>query len=583
MWKVICSRVVKEHIKINRYAIMDLFKDLDRTMQKCFENDKISSDGFFRVYLDDQSVLLFHFFEWYTTLKYISGKNTSVIVSESNYHNKNYTRLLFLEKALKENSIGIGLKIPDGFIRMIKDVNPGELITFSNNASFACFSNENSLLLLKKCVSHPDNLFFDYDNAEIIKLNTDDNKDIYDFYSNLLKNGFVTGSNSISLSTRPQEIINEITGNLSAGDIKKVQIGPFKIRVSRSDTKKEIKWYDDLGNQISLMSVKTMIAWLNTAPITIEFIRSKKDDNNAVLSIYDAKIQKLVESLYSEGRYADIYNVLITYCKKNGKDLTINLKTYEASNKDFKATGISFSYRDGDVHAYKLQYENNNINNDILSFSHASMKDFVSLCENKKEAHKTFLKEQIKEQFIESKTFTKDAQELDAIAEILAKNDIESGRDVDMLGEYKKETPLLVKSYDEDSEKIKIFNEKAKEKTSELKDKSKKTPENKSEKQQPYKMSGEQRQYLDRQNELRYGIDQGFVGMDEDVIQHFETQGFDVDASGTEYNDYKFESWEDRIQNAIDEAKKSHKDYEGIDRKSDKTKDEIEDDERIRG
>ncbi len=424
-------------------------------MQPYFEKNQISNGSVFNVYLTNQNILRFKFYEWYTLLFFITRHKETCIMSESNYHNKNYCKLQLLEQELIKNDIHIGLEVPKTFVKCIKEVESGELISFSNEIAYACFDKQSDSLTLKRCceMTRPDvNIFELYNKNKNYKLNPENTKAVYNFYTDLIKSGAVFSARKIDISTRPQEIINQYTNDLCEGKIRKFQLGPFKIRATRSVSSKKLVWYDDLGNQISATDVKIMIAWLNTTPIITDFIR-KEETDDAVEDLYDAKVRAYIEKFYSLGRFKDAYRLISEYCKKQGENLNITLRTYNSTIKGFEAVGFSFSCKGDDVKVYKLQYENNDINNDVLSVSPAKVEDFERICASKKENYLEFVKDQVKETIKEQAT----EAELDTVAEIIAKHDIESGKAFDMLGEYNKGGSALADSYNEEVDRIAQF------------------------------------------------------------------------------------------------------------------------------
>lgn len=458
-WQAVCNRIVQEHKKTNDQDLMDLFKDMDRSMQVYFEDKKIANNSMYNVYMSDQSVLKFIFFEWYTTLYHIKKGNESCIVSENNYHSRNYAKLRDLENKIRTENMHLGIYIPPKFIKCLKDIEPGELLTFSNESTYACFDHQKDILTLKQCCrmsKATDNIFELYDRSKNYRINTASNDDIYNFYSDITEAEPVLSYRKADISTRPQELLNKYTNDLDGDKLRKFQFGPFKVRATRSNDKKKLLWYDDMGNRISQLDVKIMIAWLDTTPIVTDFQREDSDTEDSADTVYDEKVKALLEQLYASGRFKDLYNVIGGYCKKQNGRLNITLRTYNATKRGFEAVGFSFVYKNNAVKVFKLQYENNNINNDILSVSPTSIDEFEEMCKNKKENYKSFVKDKVKEN-IKHKAPN---QKLDLIADIIAQNRIETGRSFELLGSYNKDESVLVNSYIAEADKIKQFNAK---------------------------------------------------------------------------------------------------------------------------
>lgn len=434
---------------------MALFTSMDKAMQQYFRKKDAPGDHLYKVYLTNQTVLEFVFNELYTTLFYISGNIKATVVSEISYHNKNFQKLLNLEKVLKEENVGIGMAIPKEFVRCIKSISPGEIAFFSNECAYACFDKQAVKLTLKKCCNLSQeniSIFELYNRYENHRIRTDEFRSIYKFYEKLIEAGTVLSVRKMNISTKPQEIINRYTGDIDEGELKELKFGPFKVRVTRSKTKKKLLWYDDCGNLISMQDVKIMIAWLNTSPIVTE-ITKKEDSDNPTDTVYDEKVKALIEKLYSLKKFSEIFKLIKEYCKGRKKGLSVTLKTYNATKKGFEAVGIAFTCIDNDVKVFKVQYEGNNINNDISSITPTDEAEFAQICTNKSENYIAFVKDKVKTQ-IKDKA---QPQKLDLIAEIIAKNDIEARRTIDMLGEYKAGELPLVSSYAHEADKIDQF------------------------------------------------------------------------------------------------------------------------------
>ncbi len=455
MWKTICNRIIKEHIQKNDQDLIDLFKDMDRSMQKCFEDGKISNNSTYNIYLTNQNYLKFTFYEWYTLVDFCTGSNKICLISENNYHSHNYHRLKNLEDEIKKLNVRLGINVPKKLISCLKEVEPGELITFSSGASFACFDKQKQILTIKECCNLTNrdlNVFKIYDETEAYRLDADNIKSIYRFYEKISSQGPTDALRKCEVSTKPQQIINKYTNDLDDERLRALKFGPFKVRATRSPGKKQLLWYDDFGNKITALDVKIMIAWLNTTPIITDFIR-KEESDNAADTVYDEKVKALLEQMYAQNRFKDIYNIISEYCKKQKGNLNITLKTYNASKKGFEAVGFSFLCENDTVKVFKLQYEENNINNDISNISPTSINDFEEVLKSKKENYRSFVKDKYKEKIKN----TVSVQKADLIADIMAQNSITAGKEFDLLGDYNKRDSALLKSYMPESDKIQQF------------------------------------------------------------------------------------------------------------------------------
>ena len=457
-WQVICNRIVKDRIKTNDMGYVDLFKDMDMSMQTCFEKKQITNGSVYNVYLTNRTNLEFMFHEWFTQLSYISGGKKTVVISENNYHSHQYYRLHELEKTLKAENVRIGVLVPKEFIKCIKEVGPGELVSFSDSFTYACFDKQRPTTTLKKCADTTGkkiSIFDLYDKAESYRVNTDKFSSIYEFYTKMLDKGTVLSARKMNVSTKPQQLINRYTNDLDEDDLRELKFGPFKVRVTRSASKRKLLWYDDMGNRISMLDVKIMIAWLNISPIVTDF--NRKDESSAADTVYDEKVKAYIEKLYSAKRFKDIFNLIKEYCKKQKKGLRVTLKTYNATKKGFEAVGIAFACTENnEIKTFKLSYEGNDINNDIANVAPTDIEEFSQILANKHEGYVAFVKDKVKEN-IKSQTHP---QKLDLIAEILAKNEIEARRTVDMLGEIRRDDMALAKSYAEEADKIENFRNK---------------------------------------------------------------------------------------------------------------------------
>lgn len=452
-WKAKCDLITKNCIRLNNQDFLGWFLDIERAIQVYFDANLIKKGTVYRSFLEDYHFFEIRFYDWYAEL-YYGGKELKCVISERDYNKKNYIKLNEVVEYYKQKKCGLGNPPPKELLQILNKLNVGEVINFTGNSSYVCFEKNNDRILLKECRFDSDrntNIFEIFDKSPVFNINLHQFHSFLDFYK-LIKEARGQISGRISHLTTAQEIINQHTATLKPGNTRKMEFGPFSLRVKKSNTSNNLKWYDDFGNQLSLENVKIFISWINTTPIVTEFKR-KNEDNNAVQDIYDDKLQQYIEQLYIKGNYEDIYNLLETYCKKEKRDLTINMKSYIPSNKGFIAAGFSFCFENNKLNVFKLKYENNDLNKDFSEVTVSSKEEFIKFCDTKKQGYFYFVQDEIKKE-LEKTNLDKTSQE--TAAHVIAANEISLGKYTDKLGNFSKDQDYtLLKSYEKEADKIK--------------------------------------------------------------------------------------------------------------------------------
>ena len=292
-WKKEMSVVVRNQKAADRFDISALYHTLTDIAEKHIRINDMEEGRLFKVMLEDNSRLEFQFYKTGCSVISYGESGREVLISKEDMTNGDITQLKAYEEKMKEKGAGIGSPFPNRFKQVIDSVSPGELLVFGNGKAYACMDEDPAAKYLKPACRKTDLSFMPFIDLfkayKTIRLHTDDWMEMQMFWSKVCEKDSDDLVARISSFTRAQETINRCTGSLGAGQTKKIDFGIISFHVKRSRLSKEYKWYLDNGKEIGSETVKTIICWLDAAPVVTDF---KRSDNNAVLSFTDSLIKE---------------------------------------------------------------------------------------------------------------------------------------------------------------------------------------------------------------------------------------------------------------------------------------------------
>lgn len=399
-WKKEMSVAVREQRTSDLFDISALYHTLTDIAEKHIRINDMEEGRLFKVMLEDNSRLEFQFYKTGCSVISYGESGREVLISKEDMINGDITQLKAYEEKMKENVVGIGSPFPNRFKQMISSVSPGELLVFGNGKAYACMDEDPAAKYLKPACRKTDlsfTPFIDLFKAyKTIRLHTDDWMEMQLFWSKVCEKDSDDLVARISSFTRAQETINRCTGSLGAGQTKKIDFGIISFHVKRSRLSKEYKWYLDNGKEIGSETVKTIICWLDAAPVVTDF---KRSDNNAILSFNDSLIKEKLNSLYKKKQYAVAYQLVNEYCAVNKGTLKVSMKSLVPEKDQYVGKSIVFS-KDG---AFMLLYPDGDFTKDAASVIPATEQDFISFCQLKYDESYIYIKNEkmaeIREQY----------------------------------------------------------------------------------------------------------------------------------------------------------------------------------------
>ena len=160
--------------------------------------------------------------------------------------------------------------------------------------------------------------------------------------------------------SKARETTSNLYDDLSKVRKKEVKFGPVVLRAKKSIYEKgRILWYND-GKRVSSDEVNWLVAYLDSTPMKISYVRNKK---TSLKAIEDEAFAQDVEELIKSQKLIMALDVMKRYVIKHKGELTIKIDVYEKDVRDgFVAASYLMIVDDNQFKILKKTYENNDFN-----------------------------------------------------------------------------------------------------------------------------------------------------------------------------------------------------------------------------
>ncbi len=313
------------------------------------------------------------------------------LVSLEDAKSGNYVKLEAISDVTFMGYHFIGERYPENMVPMLKDLHPGDIITFNQGGTYVALdqheqmhhSKVSTYITLKKVFEGNlcrDNLA-KLHKKEIVELDTGSFVEMQQFYN---KNSKVLTERlefSISKSSEAHEKLEEMEAAVRAEGMKLFQFGDIPLRATKSKDSDEVLWYDCDNSRIDREDIALMNALINNQMVERRYLHTK----SSIFDLHnDKEFEKKMELLSVKRDYEGMYEQMIQRVGDTPGALTIDFDHLTPSKDGYSHVPekITFTNENGLTKCYRTLYEDNDPPKDILSVTELSKKDFALLCES---------------------------------------------------------------------------------------------------------------------------------------------------------------------------------------------------------
>ena len=266
-WEYQMNSVMRECMKKNKFDAVTLFAELEKVSQKFFSREEMQDGDCFIIPTENGAYLKQFFYKNYSTMLLIRpNKQERYIISEEDYHNKQYDYLVAYMMMTEDAGLGIGPEYPAEFIEILENIKQGQVITFNNGCSFFCRltnGKDVGLTQVSRKTKMPDLSAFDERKEDMI--HTHYKLSVQLFYAQVKDED----DDSVKFRVTTMDEIEELYIEMCQGITRKkqsIQLGSNKVNAKRKIFTNKVKWFDDNGILISEDKIKAILGWMATAP-----------------------------------------------------------------------------------------------------------------------------------------------------------------------------------------------------------------------------------------------------------------------------------------------------------------------------
>lgn len=339
---------VNQARKENRFDFMWLYRELEKIAAPYLKDGTIKEGHTFTVPMEKPELkMTLEFYKRGTAVRKASVNDTKYLVYRDSSARFETERLEAYEDGLRDSGFGIGRPYPLELKRFLFERKPGDVLTFGNGKSFVLIEeNCGDSTLIQTCDTVKIPRLSEFENTKIYKLNKTSEPDMQKFFDEVVD--LDMSYSLLCKVTRFSETMDKLKADacLQSGQSKIMKIGVEQLLLAREDD--IYRWYQ--GNrQISNDTVAAMCAWVKTAPVMVDFIRSENPSEDVLF--LDQTEKSLIKNSIAELDFNAIYKELIQYSAQNPGILTIQLNSY---NPDDLAS-VEIVFKDGQV--YNVNHE----------------------------------------------------------------------------------------------------------------------------------------------------------------------------------------------------------------------------------
>lgn len=378
-WRLEMNNLYRRFHEKSSYDVKDFILTLEAISKKYIESGEMNEGNSYIFPLTDGVHYAVSFYKNTVKVSAINISNPEafeVILSQEDSIEKEYLPLIGVTKYMKTNGTFIGEKYPLSVYDMLKKIEKGNIITFTDGHTYVCVENTRNFIRLTDIAAGD----FEYFTSDSIAHRTTEQID----YANNYKIQELYNKNSKHLTERMEYCystiddallaIENIEKTLSHKETKTYNIGKMSLTVSLSNKKIPI-WCDKNGNKISKSVLVLVFGLLNNNIHKRKYVRTSFDSHTELA--LDSEFENKMEILASQKDFHKMYDELIEYVKKSRKSLKISTKYYDKRN-DYRATKIIICEYKDTVNAYKLTYKDNIFKNEADSIAILSDEEFCA-------------------------------------------------------------------------------------------------------------------------------------------------------------------------------------------------------------
>lgn len=398
-WEFHLTSAMRTAMYANKFDIVNLYIKLEQTAKEYLESGEMKEGDSFKIPLENGAMLTQSFYKGYSTLT-LKRPNNKIreVISKDDLYKKEYTFLIGYSEALEDSELGIGARFTEKIKNALSEIKVGQVITFENGRSYVCRCTNGKdigLTQVSNLTKIPDMSEFEETKEDMVHIQSD--LSLQHFYAQVRDDYNDDVRGRFSMSYKTQEIYNQIYAGIG-NKLKLVQLGPNVFRVKKALLSRELRWYDNNGKLIPNEKIKSIIGWLNTAPVIMDF---KRDEQTYKQEFDDNLLKGEVNQLLSNKEYENAGKMIMAYCEKEKETLSINISSYIDKNDDYQAVSFVFSYNNGKCNISKLTYDDNNYLSDPSYIEESSLEEFIEFCHLKYDENFLYIENDIKSQLLE--------------------------------------------------------------------------------------------------------------------------------------------------------------------------------------
>lgn len=260
--------------------------------------------------------------------------------------------------------VNIGRRYPKELVEYLKGIQPMQMIAFEEGSWYICVYNSgltlNMLEVFNGDITDLSMEKIDYSFDNKVSIDLSDKHSIQRFYKKNFKKLTRSVEGKVLDIAKAREVTSSLYDDLSKVRKKEVKFGPLALKAKKSIFEKgRILWYND-GKRVSSDEVNWLVAYLDSTPMKISYVRNKK---TSLKAIEDEAFAQDVEELIKSQKLIMALDVMKRYVIKHKGELTIKIDVYEKDVRDgFVAASYLMIVDDNQIKILKKTYENNDFN-----------------------------------------------------------------------------------------------------------------------------------------------------------------------------------------------------------------------------
>ena len=367
-----------------RFDFNKMLSDMESAVRQSIQDEPDDKKHIYLAPLDDGSIIEIDFHKDHTIVNVHDNKlNKAEVLSKASSLRGETAPLRSFSTKLKKDKRGLGYPFPDMLQNTFRSIRAGELITFENGTSFLCTEKDSNIITLKKIcgdITGESDVRTLLGEGKAFEVDANSDKEMQALYRIVYDHVTDSVKGRISSISTAKAAVDSMIGSAAAKTDRRIDLGPVMLRIKKGAFMSPTKVYDSDNNVLSNEQLYTLYAWMNSAPVIIDF---EHDDNELGNDYDDTCFGEYIEQFFKEGKFDNVYKSICEYVYQMKGKLKISIRSYIKNDMDFYADGFVFSFEKDAVIMRRAPYGDNDITHKIVALKKSPARLFSDFCAEK--------------------------------------------------------------------------------------------------------------------------------------------------------------------------------------------------------